>query len=746
MASRFLPLHLSWRMLVTALIALAIAITGVLSLSSSAGAVDPGGDPSGDGVDPVYVAGNPSCSTIGYGFGFKINLAPNGTFTLTNPPGELTGGAPSDPFNSVTISNSDGTYFDWSATLGIDAVIVKGGPNANAFVYIPEDMADTDLHAPVNPENNQYYGISHIEFCYDYELTATKTANATYTRTYTWTIDKSVSPDTWDLFTGDSGTSDYDVFVDQTAIDSDFVVSGDITVNNPTPFSVSFSVSDSVGGTDATVNCLTNTLDPGDSTSCSYSASLGGAVNGTNTATITSNTANVGGATASADYTFGDPTTVVGYPTINVSDSVQGPLGPASGDTTFEYSRTFTCDGDEGLNNNTATIDETGQSDDASVMVNCYALAVTKDVDPSFDRDWEWTIEKSADQSSLLLSEGQLFQVNYEVTVSALAVDSNHEVTGTISVDNPAPIDATINSVNDIVSPGIAATVDCGVTFPYTLPAGGTLTCTYSADLPDGEDRTNTATATLQNYSYDAELIATPSGTTDFSFTANVSFGDPTTETDECIDVSDTHVGFLGTVCAGAAPQTFTYSLWFGADPDADVVLECGDNTHVNVASFETNDPGATGSSSWTVNANVACGAGCTLTPGYWKTHSSYGPAPEDAAWFNLGDADGDGVSEGPDETFYLSGQSYYEVLWTEPAGNAYYILAHAYIAAQLNVLDGASSTAAVDAALDWAETFFMAHEPADSLSKSVRAKVVGKAEILDSYNNGLIGPGHCSE
>ena len=120
--------------------------------------------------------------------------------------------------------------------------------------------------------------------------------------------------------------------------------------------------------------------------------------------------------------------------------------------------------------------------------------------------------------------------------------------------------------------------------------------------------------------------------------------------------------------------------------------------------------------------------------------------APEDAAWFNLGDADGDGVSEGPDETFYLSGQSYYEVLWTEPAGNAYYILAHAYIAAQLNGLDGASSTAAVDAALDWAETFFMTYEPADPLSKSVRAKVVGKAEILDSYNNGLIGPGHCSE
>ena len=39
-------------------------------------------------------------------------------------------------------------------------------------------------------------------------------------------------------------------------------------------------------------------------------------------------------------------------------------------------------------------------------------------------------------------------------------------------------------------------------------------------------------------------------------------------------------------------------------------------------------DTGATGESSWTVNVNVACSQGCTLTQGYWKTHSRKGPAP----------------------------------------------------------------------------------------------------------------------
>ena len=101
-------------------------------------------------VEPIFVEGNPSCSSLGYGFGFKLNQSPNGTFTLISANGELTGGAPEDPTNSVTISNSDGMYFDWAATLGIDGVIVKGGPDANFYAYSPEALSDIGLHAPIN--------------------------------------------------------------------------------------------------------------------------------------------------------------------------------------------------------------------------------------------------------------------------------------------------------------------------------------------------------------------------------------------------------------------------------------------------------------------------------------------------------------------------------------------------------------------------------------------------------------------
>jgi len=72
--------------------------------------------------------------------------------------------------NNITVSNNDGTLFDWSASPNpIGAVIVKGGPMANAFYYSPQAASDTGLFAPINPNNNQHYGISHVTFCWNPE-------------------------------------------------------------------------------------------------------------------------------------------------------------------------------------------------------------------------------------------------------------------------------------------------------------------------------------------------------------------------------------------------------------------------------------------------------------------------------------------------------------------------------------------------------------------------------------------------
>ena len=120
------------------------------------------------------VEGNPSCQSLGYQFGFKVdeggdNPVPNGTYIVAG-------------FGSITISGADGTFFNWSSDFGIDAVIVKGGNASNFYEYVPESQGDSGLHAPDNP-NEGPAGLSHVEFCYDEDQTTTTTTVPTTTTT-----------------------------------------------------------------------------------------------------------------------------------------------------------------------------------------------------------------------------------------------------------------------------------------------------------------------------------------------------------------------------------------------------------------------------------------------------------------------------------------------------------------------------------------------------------------------------------
>lgn len=342
-------------------------------------------------------------------------------------------------------------------------------------------------------------------------------------------------------------------------------------------------------------------------------------------------------------------------------------------------------------------------------------LILKKDVFCGLSRIWNWDISKSADQSSLTLSAGQQAVVNYTVTASALATNS-YSVAGKIGFRNSSSVPITIVSIEDSLGP-----VDCAISLPYVLPAGNTVECSYSATINSAAAE-NVVTVTDSNGVAVSAVVPI-----DWSKAA-------VSETDECAVVTDTFAGTLGTVCAG---QQTTFSFNYSRNVKFDV---CGEYTVENTASFTTNDSGATGSSSWTVDVNVPCAGGCTLTPGYWKTHSSFGPAPYDDTWAQVGE----------NSTFFLSGKSYYGVLWTAPSGNAYFILAHAYIAAKLNVLNGASIPSGVQLAYDTATTLFNTYTPAQigalRGSSSLRAQFVSLANTLDNYNNGLLGPGHCSE
>lgn len=102
------------------------------------------------------VADNPGCSDLNPGWTeLKVEPVREGTF--------------SDGTLTVTISDIHDSTFDWTASQGIDAVIVKGGPPSNIYRYDPEATSGNDLAAPGNGSSEGLYGLSHIAFCYDTE-------------------------------------------------------------------------------------------------------------------------------------------------------------------------------------------------------------------------------------------------------------------------------------------------------------------------------------------------------------------------------------------------------------------------------------------------------------------------------------------------------------------------------------------------------------------------------------------------
>ena len=454
-------------------------------------------------------------------------------------------------------------------------------------------------------------------------VAVTKTATTSLTRTYDWTISKSVTPATWDLFTGDSGTSAYTVAVDKTgSSDSGWAVSGTITIENTSEAdAVIDSVTDVISGVGTVVaSCgvtFPYTLDEGDDLSCTYSSPLPDGTSRTNTATVE---LDYGGLfTATAPVSFASPTITEVNGTVNVSDTVQGALGSASDDKTWNYDRTFTCNGDAGKHDNTATITQTGQTASASVTVACHEIAVTKTATTSLTRTYDWTISKSVTPATWDLFTGDSGTSAYTVAVDKTgSSDAGWAVSGTITVSNVGnPIAARINSVSDVISPAIAASVSCGVTFPYTLAAGGTLNCTYSAALPDGTSRTNTATAVRQNYSYASNGTPTATGTTSKTGTAPVSFSSPTiTEVNGTIDVTDSYAGALG---SASDDTSWDYDRTFTCDGDK--------GGHDNTATIT--QTGQTASASVTVACHEIT-VTKTATPTYtrmyhWKITKSSG-------------------------------------------------------------------------------------------------------------------------
>ncbi len=337
-----------------------------------------------------------------------------------------------------------------------------------------------------------------------------------------------------------------------------------------------------------------------------------------------------------------------------------------------------------------------------------HAWTVTMSANPSFKRTHHWDIEKSVSQSSVTLEEGETATVTYSVTVTNTgSTDSDWAVSGNVNM-TAGDDQITVATVGvKIMDDDLDAAVNCVPALPFNL-GGGALNCGYSASLSDASARTAQMRATTTDGGQ--RFVQTP-----FDF-SNATI----TEIDECVAVTDTQAGNLGTVCVGDAPKTFTYTKTIGP------FAECGERTIDNTATFTTNDTGATGSDSASVDVDVVCrpptgDEGCT--PGYWKNH------PE--AW--TGFATGQTLESVFDVPDALGLDSVSLMAALEFGGGsgtlgASQILLRAAVAALLN-----SSSGGVDYPLTTAQVIAQVNA---ALASGSRSTILALATDLDNKNN----------
>ena len=609
------------KLVLIAMGALAIALGGVVAFAGATSALPT----TGDGIVPTFVAGNSvyaDCVSAPTGqdhiFGLKVE---NGTVTSYNGTWDKTNTSHThgnDNPLQVTISNSKVSggvsSFDWSANMPVDYVFVKGGNFGSGEGAVKYDYSGYGWggHPATGPwgDTGLVYpkdSISHVLFCTVKKLRVEKTAVASFTREYSWSITKKVKTTDGDyassgslsLLNGSSGLAHWQIVADQTgSTEKDFSVQGTITVLDSSPFDVTGVVDESLSnvtfGGACTAKSGTNdkanlSVAKGATVTCSYSAPLASKTDGTNTVDVDPVTPDwMTSTSASKAYAFGNPTSEKNK-TVRWADSNgQSKTGITADDTTT-YDTSPACPESRTLTN-TATLygDANANlgSSVATVTITCAApqkLTISKTAAGTFDRTWSWTIDKKVktgegaygDSASLNLESGGSGTANYKVTVGGTSVDGPYTVSGTITVGNPNAKPVTGVSVTDAIA---GATIDClpadgNQSTGLEIAAGGTLTCSYTVTTSD-KRTTNSASVTAGNSAYNNTSASVP-----------VTYAStPANENGASVDVSDSFddgaPSSLGTVTPAdltAGVKQFTY----------DHVLRCGDShTYPNTASI----------------------------------------------------------------------------------------------------------------------------------------------------------------
>jgi len=421
------------------------------------------------------------------------------------------------------------------------------------------------------------------------DLTVNVTGQARYDRTYTWDVEKKAGTTKVEAPIGDKATVPYTITVTPSqAQDSGFVITGETKVSNPNAIAATgVNVTVTYPGADCVVTDGTGVTVPAKgNVTRSYTCTLtSGTAEVADTVTVTADwsTTELPGttppATGTLDIDFADVTPTVSNDTATLTDSLRDGWSKTyqavDGQQVESYSLDFTADNTCRTYSNVATLtvgqpltakqaaqaaDQAVLTSEASVQVCGSGTNLTVNVtgQGSFDRSYEWSLNKQSDIAKAEQYPGSTTTVHYTVTVTPTAKDGNFVITGTAKVSNPNAIDATGVSVTASF-PG----ADCVVTdgTGVTVPAKGNVTRSYTCTLTSGTaDVADTVTVTA-----DWSTTELPGTTPPATGTLNVDFADvtPAVSHDSATLTDNLRADWSKTYTAADGVKVVKYALTF---------------------------------------------------------------------------------------------------------------------------------------------------------------------------------------
>ncbi|TXD33901.1 hypothetical protein FRC98_20095 [Lujinxingia vulgaris] len=457
----------------------------------------------------------------------------------------------------------------------IDALFIQGANAGNLYTYRPTVDSDEGVHAP--PDGASWADIDNVSFCVERALTAHFSLVPGSVGPYDWHIKKVAAPELLELGPDASGEVDYKVIVSATDIGPrEIFVEGVAYITNTTAAdahieSATIEVEGLVGELDCDVN-FPHALQSQSGLECTYLLTGFGEsqnesiINALLTIEVSDESPTRGARATQSTLLSVPPLDALDRVIVRDGDDIRAPCPFDAQPCIFEYTRTFECPFDQGIDAREARLTDTDQTARAPVKIDCAEtdlqgqLLVQTFADASFHGAYVWTIEKSANPALLELGPNASGEVTYTLNVSARDTgESYYVVEGFVRVLNLTEFDAEMADISVMVGQR-EAIVDCDAPFPITIFAGANRVCAYTIE---DIDPTETAVETRVEVT-PTSVVGGVIGQGDISYDSRPPESLETVQVRALVD----GIEVLDEPCHWQQPCTFEYTRTFSCPLD----------------------------------------------------------------------------------------------------------------------------------------------------------------------------------